>query len=266
MNHDFLIKTTNRIAIYATLALLYWVFTFLVITVFDLRIFRERMTEMFFLSLLGIFAILGGAIVLNVMSNLSKISAAAADKYGTTKEAIKQTPFKLAAFVLLFPLIAVALFAGNKLSDQRKQNMLISAAKNLVSENQVALTMLSDYKFTPGYIQKSEKILEVIKKIDKNLPEVMVIVPDVIDGKKLFLSFGSGNYYDKKEKLEMATYIFTATQQERAYLEKIFSGSDMNYKFNAENRGYQLYFPVMISGKKIVLYFSENERYGGYGS
>lgn len=266
MNHDFLIRTTNRIAVYATLALLYWVFTFLIITVFDLKIFRERMTEMFFLSLLGIFAILGGAIVLNVMSNLSKISAAVSDKYGTTMEATKLTRFRLAVFSLLFPLIAAGLFAGNKLSDQRKQNFLISSAQRLVSENQAALSALSDYKFSSNYIRKSEKILEVIKKIDKNLPEVMVIVPDAIDGKKLFLSFGGGHYYDEEEKLEMSSFIFSAAQDEREYLEKIFSGNDLSYKFNSDKGSYQLYFPVTISGRRVVLYFSENQRYGGYGS
>lgn len=266
MNHDFLIRTTNRIAVYATLALLYWVFTFLIITVFDLRIFRERMTEMFFLSLLGIFAILGGAIVLNVMSNLSKISAAVSEKHGTAAEATKPARFRLAVLALLFPLIAAGLFAGNKLSDQRKKNLLISSAQKLVSENQAALATLSDYKFSSAYIKKSEKILEVIKKIDKNLPEVMVIVPDAIDGKKLFLSFGAGHYYDKKEKLEMSSFIFSASPEERGYLEKIFSGNDVNYLFHADSGSYQLYFPVTFSGRKVVLYFSESQRYGGYGS
>jgi hypothetical protein len=266
MNHDFLIKTTNRIAVYATLALLYWVFTFLIITVFDLKIFRERMTEMFFLSLLGIFAILGGAIVLNVMSNLSKISAAVAEKYGTATETAKLTRSKLVVLTLLFPLIAAGLFAGNKLSDQRKQNLLISSAQRLVAENQAALSTLSDYKFSSNYIKKSEKILEVIKKIDRNLPEIMVIVPDTMEGKKLFLSFGDGHYYDEKEKLEMSSFIFSAAQDEREYLEKIFSSNDVSYKFQANSGSYQLYFPVTISGRKVVLYFSENQRYGGYGS
>ena len=68
------------------------------------------------------------------------------------------------------------------------------------------------------------------------------------------------------KKLEMASYIFSASQEERAYLEKIFSGNDAGYKFHAESGSYQLYFPIAISGRKIVLYFSENQRYGGYGS
>lgn len=266
MNHDFLIKTTNRIAVYATLALLYWVFTFLIISVFDLRIFRERMTEMFFMSLLGIFAILGGAIVLNVMSNLSKISAAVSEKHGAIIAATKQTRLRLYVFLLLFPLIAAGLFAGNQLSNQRKHNLLVSAAQKLVAENQAALAKLADYKFSTNYIKKSEKILDVIEKIDRNLPEVLVIVPDMIEGKKLFMSFGGGRYNDENEKLEMATYIFSATQEEREYLEKVFAGNEVMYKFHAERGSYQLYFPVIISGKKIVLYFSESQRYGGYGS
>lgn len=54
MNHDFLIRHTNRIAVYATVTLIYWVFVFFLITIFDLKIFREHITETFFMSLLGI--------------------------------------------------------------------------------------------------------------------------------------------------------------------------------------------------------------------
>ncbi|MBK9709699.1 MAG: hypothetical protein IPO77_22730 [Acidobacteria bacterium] len=47
VNHDFIIKATNRVAIYATGALIYWLFVFSRLRSFDLKIFRERMTEIF---------------------------------------------------------------------------------------------------------------------------------------------------------------------------------------------------------------------------
>jgi hypothetical protein len=268
MNHNFLIRATNRVALYATSALIYCVFIFLIITVFDLRIFRERLTETFFLSLLGIFAILGGSVILSIMSNLSKISQA----ISTRQSAVLETPAQprsrltIALVLLTFPLIGAALFAGNELSTQRKKDFLIRSAEKLVSENQPALAQLANYQFSADYVKKSEAILGVITKIDKHFPEVMLIAPDAIDGKALFLAFGKDHYRNDKEPLEMSSFIFSASQDERNYLARIFSTKDMGHKFDDEKGKYQLYFPVEIGGKKLVLYFSDDQRYGKLGS
>jgi hypothetical protein len=267
MNHDLLIKTTNRVAVYATVALIYWVFTFLTITVFDLKIFREQMTEMFFLSLLGIFAILGGAIILNVMSNLSKISAAVSPAHDSASEKSQSTKLRLVVLILCFPLIVAALFIGNNLSAERKKNVLIRAAENLVAENQASLTSLADYKFSLDYVQSTERTLNVLNKIDRSFPEVMVIFPDSIEGKGLYLGFGGRRYnYDDKEKFEKSTYIYSTSREEREYLETIFNTSQTEFRFHADKGNYQLYFPATIAGKKLVLYFSDFQRYGKFGS
>ena len=266
MNHDFLIRATNRVTLYATSALIYWVFIFLIITVFDLRIFRERLTETFFLSLLGIFAILGGSVILSIMSNLSKISQAISTRQPAAVETAAQPRSRLTMVLALltFPLIGAALFAGNELSTQRKKDFLIRSAEKLVSENQPALAQLANYKFSAEYVHKSEAILGVITKIDKHFPEVMLIAPDAIDGKALFLAFGKRHY--SGEPLEMSSFIFSASQDERNYLARIFSTKDMGHKFDDAKGKYQLYFPVEIGGKKLVLYFSDDQRYGKLGS
>ena len=113
MNHDQLIKGTNRVAVYATAALFYWVFVFLIITTFDLKIFREHITEIYYLSLLGIFAILGGALILNVMSNLSKISTVMSVERGDRTQIQMPSRFTIIAIALSFPIICGILFAGN---------------------------------------------------------------------------------------------------------------------------------------------------------
>jgi hypothetical protein len=66
MNHSLIIKATNRVALYATVAFFFLVIVFLTITVFDLKIFHDHMTETFYLSILGIFAILFGALIINL--------------------------------------------------------------------------------------------------------------------------------------------------------------------------------------------------------
>ncbi len=94
----------------------------------------------------------------------------------------------------------------------------------------------------------------------------MLIVPDEINGKKVFLAFGNRYCCDDKEKSEKSTYIFSASRDEREYLEKTFWSDTVAYQFHAEKGNYQLYFPTVVSGKKIVLYFSDYQRYGKLGS
>jgi hypothetical protein len=267
MNHDFLIKTTNKVALYATIALFFWVFIFLTVTIFDLKIFRQYITETFFLSVLGIFSILGGALVLNVMSNLSNISSAINDRRDVALPAAKPINKKIfIALGLSLPLIVGALFIGNSMSANKKKSLLVESAQLLISQNQAELAELANYQFTPEYVDRAAKIISVIKRIDKNFPEVILVLPDNIDKKKVFLSFGGNVYYDDKKKIDKSQFIFSATQDERAYLDKVFSGEDMGYRFNNDKGNYQLYFPASVNGKKIMLYFSDFQRYGKFGS
>ncbi|MBI5675679.1 MAG: hypothetical protein HZC48_07645 [Nitrospirae bacterium] len=267
MNHDRLIRVTNRVAVFATFALFYWVFVFLIITAFDLKIFKEYMTQIFYLSLLSIFAILGGAIVLNVMSNLSKISTLLSEQRGNNAQIQKLSRTTLIAIALSFPLLCGLLFAGNTLSAEKKKNMLIAAAQTLISENQTELASLSDYEFSKEYVKKAEKTLAVIKKIDKYFPEVVLILPDDIDKKRVFLGFGTREYfYDKDEVVEKPKFIYSASHDERLYLDRAFSGQEKNYKFSYRQGNYELYFPVQINGKNMVLFFSDYQQYGKFGS
>lgn len=266
MDHDRIIKVTNRVALYSTVALFYWVFVFLVVTAFDLKIFREHMTQIFYLSLFGLFSILGGAIVLNVMSNLSKISTVIATDRNFTLSGARPSKTLFFGIVLSFPLIAILLFTGNHLSAEKKKNMLISSAQSLISENRADLESLADYQFSRGYAKKAEKTLGVIKKIDKYFPEVLVILPDRIDDKNVFLSFGGHIYVSEKEPVEKAMFIYSASRDERAYLDRVFSRDETAYKFSSRKGNYELYFPVSVSGKRMVLYFSDYQRYGKFGS
>lgn len=266
MNHDRLISLTNKIAVFATIAMFYWVFVFLIITAFDLKIFREYMTQIFYLSLLSIFAVLGSAIVLNVMSNLSKISAVMSEKNGSNVPVQKLSKRAFVAIALSFPLICGLLFAGNTLSAEKKKGMLIAAAQSLISENQLQLAALSDYEFSKEYVKKAEKTLAVIEKIDKHFPEVALILPDNIDDKKVFLGFRKREYVDDKNKAEKHKFIYSASQDERLYLDKVFNGQEKNYRFSYRKGNYELYFPVQINGKAMVLFFSDYQQYGKFGS
>jgi len=58
MNPKQLIRISNIIGIVAIVLLIYWIFTFILIEVFGLKVFRQNMTESFYFSVLGILALL----------------------------------------------------------------------------------------------------------------------------------------------------------------------------------------------------------------
>lgn len=266
MNHELIIRTTNRTAVYVCAALAYWTFIFLIVSVFDLRIFRERMTEMFFFSFLGLFALLGGAIVLNLMSNLSKISAAIVPAAPPQTLQTQQRGWPALLLALSFPLLALGLFAGDKWSAQRKKALLIASAERLIAENQTALAQLAHYRFAPDYVESAERTLGVLNKIDKHFPELMLLVPDQIDGKALVLGFGGRSYRQSGDREEKASYIYATTPDERDYLRAAFAGRNPGPRFSAEKGSYQLYMPTRVGGKQLMLYFSDFQRYGKFGS
>ena len=75
MNAKKLVKATNIIGMVAVTLLVYWVFALILIQVFGLKVFREHITEIFLMSILGIFAVMGGTLMLNIMLNLTRIAA-----------------------------------------------------------------------------------------------------------------------------------------------------------------------------------------------
>ncbi|NOU24061.1 MAG: peptidase [Methylotenera sp.] len=263
MNHDFLIKTTNKIALWSVIALFYWIFIFICITVFDLKIFREHITETFLMSILGIFALLGGALVLNVMSNLSKISASVSSK---EEQVVRFSGKKW--WLLSLPIIFSLLFCGNLLSAHNKEKMLVNSALSLIKQNPEYNNNFADYRFDDAYIQNTAHALQVVQKIDKFFPEVLVIQKDLIDNKTVFLRFDSyPRNADKKQALPLKQdYIFTTGKTERAYLEQVFDGKTSRHLFIANQGNYELFYPVNVNNKHYVMYFSDFQRYGKLGS
>jgi len=261
MNHDFLIKTTNKVAFLAVIALVYWIFIFIVITVFDLKIFRAHITETFFMSVLGIFALLGGALVLNVMSNLSKISASV----GSQPEPVEAKPIKI-GWLVSFPVIFALLFGGNYLTASHKEGLLVNSAKSVVAQNPDYQKQFAQYSFDENYIKSTANALQVVKKIDKHFPEVLVIQRDSIDQKSVFLRFG--DYYSEEHptRLSKQEYIFSTGKDERTYLNEVFDGKTNRHLFNNTKGRYELFYPIIMGKQRYVMYFSDFQRYGKIGS
>jgi hypothetical protein len=265
MNNKSLVRLSNVIGVTSILLLVYWVFIFISITVFGLKVFRENLTETFYLSVVGILALMLGALIINVMFNLTRI----AEKHNQDDVYDKKKSFRKTglAFAISFPFIFALLFGGDYLTSSKKERMLISSAKSIINNNIDKANKIVNYSFDEKWITETSDILNLYSKTDKNFPYVSVIVADTIDNSQIFLGFSE--YYGKVNDTILPVkrnFINKTTEVEREYLKNVFFKKSDAIKFSASDGRYELFYPYRKDGKTIVLYFSDYQRYGKLGS
>lgn len=265
MNLKKLVKLSNIIALIAILLLIYWVFVFVSVEVFGLKVFRENLSQTFAMSVLGIFALMAGSLMINVMFNLTRI----AERHNKDEAVEAATNSKKLgwAFMLSFPIIFGLLFGGDFLTSRKKETMLIDSAKSVVEKYPQKIDGLLNYQFSRDWLIEMDNTLDLMGKTDKNFPNVLVIVKDSIDNSEVFLGFRDYNEpADKTLQPIKQGFILETTKPERDYLNRVFSENFDEIRFNATDGNYQLYYPYSKNGKRIVLYFSDYQRYGKLGS
>ena len=264
MNAKQIVKLSNIIGITSILLLVYWVFTFIMIQVFGLKVFRENMTETFYLSVLGILALMTGSLIVNLMFNLTRI----AERHNQDTLNTKSNKIRFVTLLLIFPLIAIILFGGDYLTSAKKEKLLVASAKSIIETNKANSDKLVNYTFTESYIKETAAILEVLSGTDKNFPGVTVIVKDSIKGSPVYLGFNEYYRENLKDtiKPQKAEYLYKTTQEERQYLNTVFEKNNDEIRYSSHDGNYELFYPYKKSGKTIVIYFSEQQRYGKLGS
>lgn len=265
MNLKQLVRLSNITGIIAIVLLIYWVFIFIIVEVFGLRVFRENLSETFYMSILGIMALLSGALMLNIMSNLTRI----AEKHNIDKENSSNAKKLMWAFLALFPILALLLFGGDYLTSKEKEKMLVKSAQSIVEINSKKGQHLVQYSFDKKWITETQNILDVLSKIDENFSQVSVIVRDTLDMEPVFLSFNRNELYHREDSLShvMNYYIRKTSQQEREYLHAVFDDQERSYRYSSHDGNYELFYPYQSNTNEVLLlYFSQYQRFGKIGS
>ena len=294
MNAKKLVKATNIIGMVAVTLLVYWVFALILIQVFGLKVFREHITEIFLMSILGILAVMGGTLMLNIMLNLTRIAERGQE------EEVRGGRKTLYLLLAVFPLLAALLFGGNYLTIRQKRDILTQSSERIVKDNPAQLDALTDYRFDLAYIKKSSEILDLMAKDDLSFKSAMIIVQDKIDNKPVYLAFsadsrlnvggeavpaasqneavpaanqnveGNDNFVmdrnGEKVMVKKMDYVYSPNLKEREYLQKVFAGQTQEMRYEAEDGHYSLCHPYRKNGKTIVLCFSDYQEYGKIGS
>jgi hypothetical protein len=145
--------------------------------------------------------------------------------------------------------------------------MLIDSAQSVVEKYPQKVDGLLNYQFNRDWLVEMDNTLDLMRKTDKNFPSVLVIVKDSIDNSDVFLGFRDYKKpTDETVQPEKQEFILETTKSERDYLNKIFNENSNEIRFSASDGNYQLYYPYSKDGKRIILYFSDFQRYGKLGS
>jgi hypothetical protein len=265
MNNRTLVKLSNTIGIVSILLLIYWVFIFISIEVFGFKVFRENLTETFYMSVMGILALMFGALIINIMFNLTRI----AEKHNLDFEnQTKSNKLKGWLLIFSFPIIFLLLFFGDYMTSMKKEKMLVKSAESIISKNKSYTDKLLNYSFTEKYILETSEILDIVTETDDNFPNITVLVRDKINDNHVYLGFNhyhKGNLEDSIQP-NKKNFIRKTTSEEREFLEKVFDNQTKEYKYSAHDGDYELFYPVIRGKQIIVLHFSDHQRYGKLGS
>jgi putative protease len=247
-------------------------------------VFREYITEIFLMSILGIFAVMAGALILNIMLNLTRIA-----ERGQEEES-KGGRKTLYLLLVVFPVLAALLFGGNYLTVQKKRQILTQSLERIVKDNPSQINALADYRFDLAYIKKAALILELMSKEDSAFKAATVIVPDTIGNKQVYLAFSADSHLSgideqapnaqgvgddngfvvtrngNKETISKTQYLYAPHLSEREYLQRVFAGQTNEIRYEVKDGNYSLCSPYRQNGKTIVLCFSDYQQYGKIGS
>ncbi len=264
MDPKQLVKLSNTVGIIAIVLLIYWVFTFIVIEVFGLKVFQENLTETFYMSVLGILALMAGALMINLMLNLTRI-AQKHNQDGASKGINRKLRWW---FIISLPLLLILLFTGDYLTSKKKEEFLLQSAQSILDRYTEKSDHLANYSFDKQWILKTSEILEVLSKTDSNFPHISVLAKDSLDGMPVYLGFDpypSIRMNDTIPPLKK-DFIRKTTKEERTYLKEVFHNGKKAYRYSSHDGRYELFYPIDKNGKTTIIYFSQYQRYGKIGS
>lgn len=260
MNPKQLVKVSNIIGLISIIALIYWIFIFISIEVFGLKVFKQNITDTFYISIIGILALMFGALMINIMFNLTRI----AEKQNADNTYKSRSVKRLALpFLLSFPIIFGALVAGDYYTAYTKEKAMIRAAETIIVENKEKADQIANYTFTKQWIRNTNKELSRLSKLDTHFPSVAVIVKDTLDKYNVYLRFDDYTYFRNDSIIpDKQGLIRATTQVERDYLKQVFNNNLTEKRFSKHRGNYELFYPYTSNNKTVVFYFSDYQQYG----
>ncbi|MDR1341117.1 MAG: hypothetical protein LBK58_13840 [Prevotellaceae bacterium] len=260
-------KLSNIVGLVGIFALIYWIVIKMTTDVYRLKIFQEKTSDLFGWSIAGILAMMFGALMINIMFNLSRI----ADKLDNEEQIKVQVSKKwIFAFLISLPLVVGGLFLGNNVSIKKFEDKVLTISESTVHYYSSNLDdIILSYAFNTEWVNKTDNLITILEHYDTLSLRVSIIFEDEIDEIPVYLIFnrknGDNGIKCKKD------YLLMCSSTTREYIDKVFKENYSQPYFGVEEERrsrseYGLYIPYEKNGKKAILLFFTYSRWGELGS
>lgn len=253
LNPKTIVKLSNSIGLIAILLLLFCVFGFIVTEIFDLQLISFS-KEFFGISILALLSLMAGALILNIMFNLSRIASRGEPVAEDNPEKVKRLKWILLSG---FPVVAIALFAGDNYNKEISSKKSLEFAKHLQAQLAEEVEFEA-YEFNKNWIGKSEKNLSFINQLNGRPGNLSLIWQDTLNGKKHFFSISE--YYENEEDssaFEKETYLLLPNKEKSEEFEKLLNGEQKTIQLERSGRNFESFIPFTQHQKTFILQFNE---------
>ncbi len=255
LNPKTIVKLSNSIGLIAIILLIFFVFGFIFTETFNLKPLLFQKKEVFALLLLALLALMAGALIVNIMFNLSRIASRHEPEQEDKPEKVNRLKW---LFLSGFPLIAIALFLGDYYYEAEAKKESIETATQILSKFQESNT--EPYSFSKSWVEQNEKELLALSQSFGNEGEIYLIWQDSLnqDNETFILS----RYYDNSDDFEVDStfsktdYLHILVGNEKGILEQLFGGKQKNIQQLRVGRTIESFLPFEKGGKQYVLKLS----------
>ena len=253
LNPKTIVKLSNSIGLFSILLLIFLVFGFIVSVIFNLQFISFR-KDYFGISILAVLSLMAGALILNIMFNLSRIASRGEPVAEDNPQKVKRLKWILLSG---FPVVAIALVAGDNYSKEISSKKSLEFAKHLQAQL-AEEEKFGAYEFSKNWIDKSEKNLSFINQLNGRPGNFALIWQDTLNNKKHFFSISE--YYENEEDssaFEKETFMLHPDNEEAERIEKILNGELKTIQQERNGRNFESLIPFKQNKKTFILQYIE---------
>lgn len=288
MNHAVMVKWLNRLVVLVLVLLSYVFFIFVFSDIFNLKVFTRTGNNLFGYGVSGLFAVMGAALILNIMLNLSRIADGVeqtvyhrnAEQHVATSQH-KRWWLWLAGFLLSLVLIGGALLSGDRYTRMIKKRLMMATAAQVIQERSSQFNQIVSLPLTENdtaAVQAISDQLKLVRQIERHVDNIHLLLPARYHGEAVVVQLDQHSAIadpiatdatlntSKTPSVDVNNMLFSSDMSQRQWLQRVFAGQETAPRYSYENDNYELFYPVKLHAGWVVFYFTDRHAYGKVSS
>ena len=256
--NDPLLRALRGFSLCAGVALLVLPILSLTLDLLELRTLPPRLSR----DVIGLLVPLSFAMFASVMLDFTLTISRVAERLAPEPSRSQAMPGRRVwrrpiAFLGVFVSIIAALLLLDHFAVQRLESQLVGRSLQTMARFANAIENMGAYRYDKTWLDDTSLSLALMAR-QGGYESVSLIVLDSINGQPLLLKFGEGTSIRDSDPEPRIAQVIQASEQEQRFLEAMLRGEETTSRFLATSRQAQLWVPIGLANRLVVLWFVAN--------